>query len=101
MMNKKSKKLNAKKAETKTSTNYDCCWYDLCCSDYPSCCQSGDNLDAIDEIPKYFRLADETRLEDSRFADKKSWVEIKRTSQAVSPSSFVFWCILLKLPEIP
>ncbi len=40
MMNKKSKKLNAKKAKTKTSTNYDCCWYDLCCSDYPSCCQA-------------------------------------------------------------
>ena len=39
MMNKKSEKLNAKKAETRTSTNYDCCWYDLCCSDYPSCCQ--------------------------------------------------------------
>ena len=40
MMNKKNKKLSAEKAKTKTSTNYDCCWYDLCCSNYPSCCQA-------------------------------------------------------------
>ena len=43
MMDKKSKKLSAKKAKTKTSTTYDCCWYDLCCSDYPSCCQAAIN----------------------------------------------------------
>ena len=38
MMNKKGKKLDAKKAKTETSTAYDCCCYDLCCSNYPSCC---------------------------------------------------------------
>ena len=43
MMDKKSKKLSAKKVKTKTSTTYDCCWYDLCCSDYPSCCQAAIN----------------------------------------------------------
>ena len=40
MINKKGKRLDAKKAKTKTSTTYDCCCYDLCCSDYPSCCQA-------------------------------------------------------------
>jgi hypothetical protein len=38
MMNRKDKKLDAKKKKTKISVSYDCCWYDLCCSPYPSCC---------------------------------------------------------------
>ena len=40
MMNKKDKKSSVEKANSKPSGSYDCCWYDLCCSDYPSCCQT-------------------------------------------------------------
>ena len=47
MMDKKTEKLNAKKGKTKSSTTYDCCWYDLCCSDYLSCCQAAIILNVL------------------------------------------------------